>query len=108
MTDRELKRLSRSELLEMLIALSKENDALRSQLAQAQQQLADRKIALEACGSIAEAALQLNGVFEAAEKACAQYIENLQARSERASSDADQISDQSEGAQQSAEGETKE
>lgn len=78
MTDKELKRLSRGELLEMLIAQVKENHALRKQLDQAQAQLRDRSIILERAGSIAEAALALNGVFEAAEAAAAQYIESIQ------------------------------
>ena len=33
---------------------------------------------LEQVGSITEASLQLNGVFEAAQKACEQYLENVQ------------------------------
>ena len=33
---------------------------------------------LNKAGSIAEAALQLNGVFQAAEAAAAQYLENIQ------------------------------
>lgn len=83
MTDRELKRLSRADLLEMLIALSKENEQLRLELVETQQQVADRIVLLEEAGSIAEASLRLNGVFEAAQNACEQYIENIRARSER-------------------------
>lgn len=87
MTDRELKRLSRADLLEMLIALSKENEQLRLELVETQQRLADRMVAIEKAGSIAEAALQLNGVFEAAQNACEQYIANIKARAERADAD---------------------
>lgn len=83
MTDRELKRLSRVDLLEMMIALSKENEQLRLELVETQQRLADRMIAIEKSGSLADAALHLNGVFEAAENACAQYVENIRVRSER-------------------------
>lgn len=83
MTDRELRRLSRADLLEMMIALSKENEQLRIELVETQQRLADRIVSLERAGSIAEAALQLNGVFEAAQNACEQYIENMRVRSER-------------------------
>ena len=36
-----------------------------------------RRIELEKAGSIAEASLRLNGVFEAAQKAADQYLENL-------------------------------
>ena len=35
-------------------------------------------IAIEKAGSLAEAALQLNSVFEAAQNACAQYTQNIQ------------------------------
>lgn len=77
MTDKELRRLSRGELLEMLLEQAKEVEQLREELDQAKAQLASREIAIQNAGSIAEAALQLNGVFQAAEKAAAQYLENV-------------------------------
>ena len=78
MTDKELRRLSRSELLEMLIAQTEENDRLKIRLEQAEAQLRDRRIAIDKAGSLAEAALALNGVFQAAEAAAQQYLENIQ------------------------------
>lgn len=83
MTDRELKKLSRADLLELLVEQLKENDQLRAQLEAAEKRLAQRKIELEKAGSIAEASLQLNGVFEAAQAACAQYVENIEQLSAR-------------------------
>ena len=77
MTDKELKRMSRGELLEMLIQQSKELERLRKQLDAAQTALQNREIAITNAGSIAEAALQLNGVFTAAQDACQQYMENI-------------------------------
>ena len=77
MTDKELRRLSRRELLEMLIAETEENTRLRGELEQARAKLADRRILLEKSGSMAEAALRLNGVMEAADKAALQYLENV-------------------------------
>lgn len=82
MTSKELKRLSRSDLLEMLLELSRENDTLRKENQSLHQRLNDRTIAIEHCGSLAEAALQLNGIFEAAQAACEQYTQNIQSRSE--------------------------
>ena len=38
---------------------------------------------IDDAGSIAEAALQVNGVFEAAQKACEQYIDNIKNLSKR-------------------------
>ena len=39
MTDKELKRLSRTDLLNMMLNLSKENEALRRRLAEAEEKL---------------------------------------------------------------------
>lgn len=78
MTERELRKLSRADLLELLLEQLKENERLCGDLEAAQKQLADRKVLLEKAGSIAEASLQLNGVFQAAQAACAQYIENIE------------------------------
>lgn len=83
MTERELKKLSRIELIELLLEQSKENAQLRAMLKQAQDQLDDRAIRIEKAGSIAEASLQLNGVFQAAQAACEQYIENVEHLSSR-------------------------
>ena len=77
MTDKELRGLNRAELLEILISLSKENEELREKVGQLTEQLNDRQIALSKAGSIAEAALALNGVFETAQRAAEQYMDNI-------------------------------
>ena len=82
MNQKELKRLSRSDLLEMMLSLSKENELLRKELHQAKSVLEDRTIAIEQCGSLAEAALKLNGVFQAAQAACEHYSENIRAQAD--------------------------
>ena len=69
--------MSRAELLELLLEESRENERLRAQLQEMNEKLADRAIRIERAGSIAEAALQLNGVFQAVEEAAAQYLENV-------------------------------
>ena len=81
MTEKQLKKLRRADLLEMMLTLVKENDELRKQLANAQKQIDDRMIAIEPVGSLAEAALTLNGVFESAQAACEQYLHNVIERS---------------------------
>lgn len=80
MTEQELKKLRKGDLLEILLDLSKENEVLRAQLDKARSQLTSRTIAVEKSGSLAEAALRINGVFEAAQAACDQYTQNLQQR----------------------------
>lgn len=77
MTDKDLKRLRRDELLEILIAQSKKMDQMQAELDAARAALDSREILLREAGSIAEAALRINGVFEAAEAAAQQYLENI-------------------------------
>ena len=83
MTEKELKRLTRADLLEMLIAQSEELRQVKERLKTAEAALANRVIEIDNAGSIAEASLRLNGVFEAAQAACEQYTENIRLRSER-------------------------
>lgn len=83
MTDKELRKLSRRELLEMLIDQANELQALRDKLAEAENALQDRSVKIDQAGSIAEAALQLNGVFNTAQAACQQYMDNIRCLSER-------------------------
>ena len=77
MTDRELQHLSRSELLELLIDQMEENALLKLQLESAMAQLEHKNIQILKAGSLAEAALQLNGIFEAADAAAKQYLDNV-------------------------------
>ena len=83
MTDKDLRKLNRAELLQMLLDQSRQNDALRAQLDQANAQLASRQVALDEAGSIAEAAMQLNQVFASAQRAADQYLENIRTLSGR-------------------------
>lgn len=77
MTDKELQKLSRTELLELLLVQSKELDKKNQELESLQAQLQTRQIALSQAGNIAEAALRLNGIFEAAQAAADQYLESV-------------------------------
>lgn len=80
MTDKELKRLKRVDLLELLIAQSRENDRLRAELEEMRSKLEAKELTLEKAGSIAEAALRLNKVFEAAQLAADQYVLSVKAQ----------------------------
>ncbi len=77
MTNQELKKLSRADLLELLLEERRENERLRVVLKKACEKLADKNLQIDNAGSIAEASLRLNGVFQAAEAAAAQYLDNV-------------------------------
>lgn len=74
MTDKEFKRLSREELVEIIYELQRSEASLREENDQLRGKLADRSLKLEKAGSLAEASLALNGVFEAAQSAADQYL----------------------------------
>ena len=69
--------MSRKELLELLIEQMEENERLQAQLNEAIENVNRRRIILENAGSIAEASLALNKVFEAADAAAKEYLENV-------------------------------
>lgn len=79
----DLKKLKRSELLEIMLAQSEEIDRLRQQNRELEEELKDREIKIQESGSIAEAALKLTNVFEEAQKAADLYLENVKSRSGR-------------------------
>ena len=79
MTEKELKKLNRAELLELLLIQTKENEKLRERLKKREEKLADRRIKIEQAGSLAEAVLAVTKVMEAAQEAAQQYLDNIAA-----------------------------
>jgi hypothetical protein len=83
MNKKDWKRLRRRDLLEMLLDLTKENGLLRERNDELEAQLQDRMLIISEAGTLAEAALRLNGVIKAAQDACDQYTYNIQLRCQR-------------------------
>jgi hypothetical protein len=77
MTDKEMRKLSRADLIEMLLEQSKYVQSLENRLRDAENKLSSREIILNESGNIAEAALKLNHIFEDAQAASEQYIQGL-------------------------------
>ncbi len=77
MTEKELQKKSRQDLLELLLEAEKENVSLREENEFLRNELDDRQLKLGKIGSIAEASLALNGVFEAAQASADQYVQNV-------------------------------
>lgn len=84
MTEKDLKKLNRQELLEVLLAQSKKIDRLQRQLNEANEKLNERELRISEAGSIAEASLVLNNIFADAQKAADQYLENIRLMHDRA------------------------
>lgn len=88
MKEKDLRRLKRVELLDMLIeqgrlvdAQAEEITKLKTECEDLKKKLEDRRVSLEESGSIAEASLKIAKVFQAAEDAAKIYLENLQEKS---------------------------
>ena len=74
MTEKDLRKLNRYQLLELLVVQTERADKLQAKLEAAESQLRNQELTLSSLGSIAEAALQLTGVFQAAQDAADMYI----------------------------------
>ena len=77
MVNKELKKLKRKELLFLVLEKDAEIEKLKIDIDKLKAELEDKNVKIKNSGSIAEASLKLNGVFEAAQKAADQYIENI-------------------------------
>lgn len=91
MAEKELRKMGRGELVEIIYALQQEENKLQEDNAALQARLADKTIRLEKAGSIAEAALALNQVFEAAQKAADAYLASARQKDAEAQSRADAL-----------------
>lgn len=102
MTEKELQKLTRQDLLELLLEAERENDALRREVETLRSEAADKRLLLDKVGSIAEAALLLNGVFSSAQAAADQYVMNVKRVCDEKSDRVRQASDIVQKAQQEA------
>lgn len=84
MTEKELKKLGRRDLLLLLMDQTRENMRLKEENETLKKQLEDRNLRIGESGTLAEAALKLSRVFEDADRAAALYLENLRLRNEGA------------------------
>lgn len=82
MADKELRRMRRSELIEIIFALKTSEENVRKEKEVLEERLHDRTIQIAKAGSIADASLALNGVFEAAQIAADDYLNSIKAANE--------------------------
>lgn len=75
MTEKELKKLNRYQLLEMLIMQTERADELQQQLDVMQKLACEKDFRMSNLGSIADAAIQVSSVFEAAQTAADIYLD---------------------------------
>ena len=76
MTEKELKKLNRYQLLELLVMQTERADSLEKTVEELRSRLEERELKFSQMGSVAEASIYLSGVFDAAQKAADLYLEN--------------------------------
>lgn len=77
MVSKELKKLSRRELVEIIYQMKKNEQLLQDEIASLQEVLQDRRIHLSTAGSIAEAAISITDVFSSAQAAADLYLQEI-------------------------------
>ena len=78
MTDKEFKRLSRSQLIEIIYQLQLQEEELKEENQRLKEALEDKRIRIDQAGSIAEAAIAVNEVIQAAQNAADQYLKEIE------------------------------
>lgn len=86
MTGKDAKKLSRGDLLELLIEQTEENQRLTQKISRLEEALAQRLLVMQQSGSIAEAALAVSGVFEKAQDAADRYLLSIRKKEEESES----------------------
>ena len=79
MTDKEFKRLTRPQLIEIIYQLQLQVDELSLKNHSLEAQLEDRRLRVEKAGNIAYAALEINDCFRNAQKAADQFLDEIKA-----------------------------
>ena len=79
MTDKEFKRLSRSQLIDIIYQLQLKQNELEEENRKLKAEVGDKRIRLREAGNIAEASLAMHNVMQSAQDAADQYLEEIRA-----------------------------
>ena len=94
MTDKEFKRLSRAQLIEIIYQLQLQIDKLSEQTQELESELKDKRLRLSNAGNIADAALEINNCFRSAQNAAEQYLNEIKAIREETEAERQRILEQ--------------
>ncbi len=89
--DDRLRKMGRRELVEVIYALQQNEAEQAKQLEKLRSQMNERSLVMTEAGSIAEASLALNEVFDRAQQAADQYLSSVRASETEAHEKADEI-----------------
>lgn len=78
MNEKELRKISRKELLELLLEQANRIADLEKELADAKAKLEDKRIMLNEAGNLAEASLKITDLFQKTMETCKIYSDNIE------------------------------
>lgn len=81
--NKELKKMSRKELLEILLEQAKRIEELENKIEKLNEKLESKKVIFKNAGSLADASLQLSGIFNVAQDAAEIYLNNIKELKEK-------------------------
>ena len=84
MTDKEFKRLSRAQLIDIIYQFQLKQEELTAENEKLTKELADKRLLVNKAGNIAEAALEIHNVMQSAQAAAEHYLEEIKLRCEEA------------------------
>lgn len=77
MTDREFKRLTRVQLIEIIYQLQLKLEEVSADNQRLKAELMDKRVRMDQVGNLADAVLEINHVMQAAQRAAEQYLEEI-------------------------------
>ena len=77
MTDKEFKRLSRAQLIDIIYQFQLKQDELTSENERLSKALADKRLRVSEAGNIAEASLEIHNIMQSAQAAADLYLEEI-------------------------------
>ena len=91
MTDKEFKRLSRAQLIDIIYQLQLQIDKLSEHTQELESELKDKRLRLSNAGNIADAALEINDCFRSAQNAAEQYLSEIKLMREETAAERERI-----------------
>ena len=77
MISKELKRLSRRELVDIIYQLKKNEQKLQEDMAALEESIQEKRIRISVAGSIAEAAMDITNIFSTAQRTADLYLREI-------------------------------
>lgn len=80
MTDKEFKRLKRSQLIEIIYQLQVKQEELIAENEKLSKELEDKRLRIDKAGNIAKASLEIHNVMQSAQDAAEHYLKEVRIR----------------------------